>query len=299
MVERLAEKGYQFCLIDPEGDYESFATAVVLGSGERAPSVDEVVDVLGEPDVSVIVNLLNVRLSDRPTYLAGLLPRLSRLRATVGRPHWLAIDEAHHVLPADESTTEWAGAPLESTILVTVQPHCLAGHILQAVDTLVAVGDDADLTIHDFARAVGAPAPLLPRLEQNHANSLVWLPRTGLAPFPVQIAPPHAEHRRHRRKYAEGDLGEENSFYFRGPNGELNLRAQNLMMFSQLAVGVDDATWLFHLRRGDYSLWFHAAIKDESLARLATLVDQDRALTPAESRARIVAAIEERYTLPA
>jgi hypothetical protein len=299
MVERLADKGYQFCLIDPEGDYESFGGGVVLGSIERPPSVDEVVDVLANPDDSVIVNLLNVRLSDRPAYLASLLPRLSRLRAKVGRPHWLVIDEAHHVLPSDESTTALVGARLESAILVTLQPRHLAGHVLRAVDTLVAVGADSDSTVRDFARAVGVPSPSVPKLQPDNVNALVWLRQTTLTPFPLQVALPHAEHRRHRRKYADGDLGENNSFFFRGPNDELNLRAQNLTMFSQLAEGVDDATWLFHLRRGDYSRWFHAAIKDESLARLATSVEQNRALTPAESRARIVAAIEERYTLPA
>jgi len=30
-VERVAAKGYQFCLIDPEGDYAGFADAIVLG----------------------------------------------------------------------------------------------------------------------------------------------------------------------------------------------------------------------------------------------------------------------------
>ena len=43
------------------------------------------------------------------------------------------------------------------------------------------------------------------------------------------------------------------SFYFRGPENALNLRAQNLMIFLQMAAGVDEATWLHHLHAGDYS----------------------------------------------
>jgi hypothetical protein len=39
------------------------------------------------------------------------------------------------------------------------------------------------------------------------------------------------------------------SFYFRGPDDKLKLRAQNLAVFVQLAEGVDDETWLFHLRQ--------------------------------------------------
>jgi hypothetical protein len=80
-------------------------------------------------------------------------------------------------------------------------------------------------------------------------------------------APSRTQRRRHRRKYAEGEIEPERSFYFRGPEGTLNLRAQNLLLFQQLAEGVDDATWLHHLRRGDYSRWFRDAIKDEALAQ--------------------------------
>jgi hypothetical protein len=41
--------------------------------------------------------------------------------------------------------------------------------------------------------------------------------------------------------------------YFRGPRAALDLRAQNLSTFLQLAGGVDDDAWLNHLRAGEYS----------------------------------------------
>ena len=68
---------------------------------------------------------------------------------------------------------------------------------------------------------------------------------------------------RHIRKYAEGALGEDKSFYFRGPANALNLRAQNLTIFMQMADGVDDETWLHHLQAHDYSRWVREAIKDD------------------------------------
>ena len=71
---------------------------------------------------------------------------------------------------------------------------------------------------------------------------------------------------RHIRKYAEGALGEDKSFYFRGPSNALNLRAQNLTIFMQMADGVDDETWLHHLQAHDYSRWVREAIKDDELA---------------------------------
>jgi len=115
----------------------------------------------------------------------------------------------------------------------------------------------------------------------------------------VKLAQSNAERKRHKRKYALGELGEDRSFYFRGPRGQLNLRAQNLMLFVQLAEGVDDDTWSFHLRHGDYSRWFRDGIKDEALAEEAAQIEKNSALDPRSSRERIKQAIELRYTAPA
>src|SRR5262249_33744746 len=106
------------------------------------------------------------------------------------------------------------------------------------------------------------------------------------------------DHIRHRRKYVQGELGADESFYFRGPAGQLNLRAQNLMLFIQLAEGIDDTTWMYHLRRSDYTRWFRDAIKDESLAAVTAGIEAQREITPAESRRLIKGAIQERYNLP-
>lgn len=103
----------------------------------------------------------------------------------------------------------------------------------------------------------------------------------------------------HRRKYAEGELPLDRSFYFRGPTAQLNLRAQNLILFRQVAEGVDDATWLYHLREGDYSRWMETAIKDQNLADAVRKIEQESSLSAQDSRQRIAHAIEERYTLPA
>jgi hypothetical protein len=48
------------------------------------------------------------------------------------------------------------------------------------------------------------------------------------------------------------------------------------MLFLQIAEGVDDRTWVHHLRAGDYSSWFRRVIKDDELAREAAGVEIDR-----------------------
>jgi hypothetical protein len=113
----------------------------------------------------------------------------------------------------------------------------------------------------------------------------------------MQILPGRAERIRHLRKYAEGNMGY-HSFFFRGPGNRQNIRAQNLAVFSQIAEGIDEETWMFHLRRGDYSRWFRKCVKDNYLADHAERIEQRSDLGPMETRNLIRSFIESRYTLP-
>jgi hypothetical protein len=169
--------------------------------------------------------------------------------------------------------------------------------MLRMVDALIVVGPEPQTTVDAFTAARGDVAIRLPVDED--VNTLPWLVRAGAPPFQFRIFEPAADRRRHKRKYAEGDLGEDISFYFRGPDGRLNLRAQNLALFVQIADGVDDQTWGYHLRQHDVSRWFRNIIKDESLAAEAVEVESRDDLSPQDSRARIRAAIQRRYTTPA
>src|SRR5499427_4462152 len=99
-LERLEEQAYQFVIVDPEGDYSTFPAGVVLGDDQRAPSVVEVLDVLAKPDQNAVVNLIGLDLTERPKFFEALLPRIQELRARTGRPHWIGVDECHHVLPS-------------------------------------------------------------------------------------------------------------------------------------------------------------------------------------------------------
>jgi hypothetical protein len=165
---------------------------------------------------------------------------------------------------------------------------------------VVAVGDGPAETLRRFAAALKEPPPGGPRGAQERGDVVVWLRGPNPEPpFLLQPEQPHTERRRHTRKYAEGELPPHCSFYFRGPEGKLNLRCRNLVFFLEVATGVDDDTWLHHLRQGDYSRWFREAIKDKDLAAEAEHVERRRGLSAADSREQIRQAIERRYTLPA
>jgi hydroxymethylpyrimidine pyrophosphatase-like HAD family hydrolase len=296
-LERLAESGYQFCLLDPEGDYETLEGVIIAGRQDQPPTVEEVMRLLKEPDQSVVVNLMGMPFNDRPEFFQSLLPRLLEMRTKVALPHWLVIDEAHHHVP-NELGHEPVLAPgdLGSCFLVTVHPDHLDPRILASVDVIVTTADPAP-TLRDFAKAVGEQPPeQIP--EPGEGQALIW--RRGKASAQVfKIVPAKVERRRHLRKYAEGELPADRSFYFHGPDQRLNLRAQNLSLFMQLANGVDDETWFHHLRQRDYSRWFGDGIKDDDLAEEARKIEEDDSLSASESRKKMGALIAERYTLPA
>src|SRR5262249_38420123 len=48
-LERLDEQRYQFCIIDPEGDYDSLPLAITLGGSQRGPTGDEILRLLKHP----------------------------------------------------------------------------------------------------------------------------------------------------------------------------------------------------------------------------------------------------------
>jgi hypothetical protein len=300
VLERLAESGFQFCVIDPEGDYTELEDAVVLGDARQQPRLPEVLDILRQPDSNVVVNMLDVELADRPSFFEGLLTRLSELRAQTGRPHWIVLDEAHHLAPASRPAGVILPRELHATILVTVHPDQLASEVLATVEMVAAVGDTPASTIRQFCRGLGVPPPPLPNDDRIEAGeALLWERSSDRAPVRVRVVQPELQRRRHARKYTEGELGEDRSFYFRGPDGALSLRAQNLSLFLQIAAGVDDRTWLHHLRAGHYSAWIRDAIKDEDLADEFAAVERDRGLSADHSRARIKEAVDRRYTGPA
>ncbi len=300
LLERLMEHKYQFCIIDPEGDYEGLPGALTLGSSRQGPTVKEVLEALVNPEQNTVVNLIGLPVTDRPPFFLGLLPRLLEMRARTGRPHWLLIDEAHHLLPASWQPGALAlPGEISSTMIVTVHPDQVSAAALGGVGTVIAVGAEPEATLGGFCKALGEAPPALRPVELEAGEVLLWPKYRGEAPYRVRVAPGKTERRRHSRKYAEGELPPDRSFYFRGPEGKLNLRAQNLVLFLQLADGVDDETWLYHLRQGDYSRWFREYIKDEDLAAETQTAEGLTNASPAESRALIKAAVERRYTAPA
>lgn len=299
ILEQLIDKGYQTCVIDPEGDYQSIEKMIMFGNSQRGPTVAEVLTAMDNPSTQVIVNLVGLPLQDRPSFFFELLPQLQERRIRTGRPHRVLVDETHHLLPTKWRATVASMRDLKGMLFVTVHPDQLSPHVLDTVDIAVALGERPSSTLQAVSNHKGLSLPPISNVELKPGEAVLWRVAAGQSPQPFMMTVSRMERRRHRRKYAEGELPPERSFYFRGPEGKLNLRAQNLIMFRQLADGVDDETWLHHLRNGDYSHWMETAIKDRSLAQVVHEVEDMPDVSAHDSRQRVASAIEERYTLPA
>lgn len=298
IIERLIHHTYQVCIVDPEGDYVALPDVVSLGGHKRTPSINEVLSILADPKVNISINLLGLPLEDRPGYFAQLIPNLQAMRARAGRPHWLVLDEAHHLLPV-----AWGKAALAlpkrlgETVLITVHPDHVSPEVISGIDVAVAVGHSPEKTLRNFSIAANHELAWPPELVSRSRHAVAWFPSKRRLPFLIRPVWSRAERIRHHRKYAEGNV-RHNSFYFRGPEGRHNLRAQNLVVFCQIAEGIDDETWLYHLRRNDYSQWFREVIKDKYLAGEMERIELRADLNPGETRQLVRALIESRYTLP-
>ncbi len=297
-MEILLQKGYQFCMVDPEGDYLELQGAVVIGDTNQPPALEALMQLLEQPHQSVIACTLALSMEEEPAFLQQLLVAIQELQQRKSRPHWLLLDEAHHLAPevADPNTFATLTA-LRNFMAITTKPELLHKPLLERATTIIAVGEAPHDTIGSFATIIGDDIPEIPGTTLQKGEAMVWHRPSGEAPFLVRTLVPQQLLQRHKRKYSIGDMGPD-SFIFTGPDNKLKLKASNLQLFMDLAEGVDDDTWMFHLKNHDYSTWIRDNVNDDALSEQVKKIEaaeQD----PVLSRSSIIKLIQLHYTGPA
>ncbi|RWK41618.1 MAG: phosphoglycolate phosphatase, partial [Mesorhizobium sp.] len=69
------------------------------------------------------------------------------------RPHWLVIDEAHHLLPKKrDDTRAILSLELPGTVLITVHPEAISTDVLRLVTAVIALGPKAKNVIKAFCQ---------------------------------------------------------------------------------------------------------------------------------------------------
>jgi len=174
LLERFLDGGFQFCVIDPEGDYAERENTVSLGDAKHEPRLEEAVELLRHVKENLVINLLGVQLDERPRYFARLFPRLCQLRAETARPHWMLIDEAHHMMPPEWATATTLPQQLQGTIFVTVHPDHVARAALETVSFVVAVGVNPESTLRAFCGALGEEPPEMCNGQIERGLAYLW-----------------------------------------------------------------------------------------------------------------------------
>jgi hydroxymethylpyrimidine pyrophosphatase-like HAD family hydrolase len=254
---------------------------------------------LAEPPPERFINTLTLR---------GVAPMsVGRVIVATWEPHEKTVLETIHHLALERQVIFNKGAVMILPTGVNKATGLTAAlaEMQVAPELVVGVGDaENDHAFLKYSGLGAAVANALPAVKETADITLLHDHGAGVVELidrliDNDLADVQTRTARRRHKLAQGELSPECSFYFRGPDSKLNLRAQNLTLFLQLAEGVDDATWEYHLRRGDYSRWFRQALKDELLAHDAAEVESQNHAPPRKSRDHIRRLIEREYDLTA
>jgi HAD superfamily hydrolase (TIGR01484 family) len=175
LLERLAVQGYNFCVIDPEGDYAGLEGALTLGTATQAPTLDEAQQLLNTYDTNFIVNLTDVKPEDRPRCFLALLRRIQEARLRNGRPHLLIIDEIHRIVPANQAICDVDPlAQLEGVLRISTQPKLIAQAALTGITSALATGKDPQNALREFSEIAGIAAPSQTAVELQNGEALYW-----------------------------------------------------------------------------------------------------------------------------
>ena len=190
LMGQLADAGYQFLAFDPRGAYQTFENAVVLGGPKRAPTTDEVLKTLTSTGQNLVVNLLGIPMQKRPAFFEGLVPRLREVCVRTGRPHWIILDEVHHLMPVMQRAIEDGPVRgLTGAILIAMQPDELPSSLLCSLDTIIATGSKQREALQKFCAACNQPCPPFSEDRAEQGEALLWSRKEGGSPMFFRYGP--------------------------------------------------------------------------------------------------------------
>ncbi len=284
LVEELLNKGYQVCLIDPEGDYRSLALSprVLFLGGEQAPlaAVSDVINLSEWHSISLVVDLSSAEPEQQYAYTLELLRAMRGFRARRGRPHWLLLDEVQNFCPPEgNELSELLLAIMRESKgcgLVSYRPSLLPQALLDAIDpcllTRLSLPEELE-GLGSFLEQRGllpAQHTQMPMLPSGYAylcpGARAFGPAQGEA-LKFRAGPRLIPHIRHLNKYLRAPLPAAKRFYFTDPQGRhLGYTAANLWEFREILRQLPLASLENHLKRGDFERWLHDVLHDEELA---------------------------------
>lgn len=301
LCEQLILQGYCLCVIDPEGDYaslEALPGVILLGGDDPPPTARELTRALRHPDVSIVVDLSKMRHREKLQYVEKLMDLLLRLRRQTGLPHRIVVDEAHYVIARKPA---WVHdlAELRGLTLITYRLSTLAEtmHLTDLIgEAVVLVTRESDPQEIQSLRGVCTPSSVpaeaspFTALGVNEAAILPGPQESCGCVVRFEIAPRLTTHVRHRTKYLDMPVLDEQAFVFSDNRGRAVARARTLKEFVGFIASLAPAMVDGHLRRHDFSRWIEEVFRDGALASRVRESESD---VGDESTSDIVAGIDQ------
>ncbi|HEX7812801.1 MAG TPA: HAD family hydrolase [Burkholderiales bacterium] len=171
LLRRICNAQYQFCVLDRRGHFLGFKPAIIFGTPENPPALEEISTALEKPDAQCIVCMAAV--PDQQQYLGRLQALLGDIRTRLGRPHWILIDETRGAAAKPEMQQQvWPGEG--NSIFISEDPAALERGVLASFDVIAASGPDAAPLLRTFAAELGEAEPALPGRPPGEGEALVW-----------------------------------------------------------------------------------------------------------------------------
>jgi hypothetical protein len=304
ICEQLILRGYSLCVIDAEGDYrtlEPLPGVVVFGGDNPPPELPDLSRVLRHPYMSVVVDLSHVPYREKVDYLNTFLPMLASLRRATGLPHRIVIDEAHYFLH-EPNVRELVDFDLGAYTLVTYRLSDLHPDLRKAMEVIIVKRTTDLREISTLLAMAGNPnaeparGTISAGLTLEEAVLLPGLEEAGATLRRFRLSARSTTHVRHKAKYIDLQLIEEQEFVFTDDGQPIGMPARTLKEFvsslKTLPLSVLDG----HAYRGDFSRWIGGVFHDHLLASDVRKVEQRYRLGHARDLYNELAeAVQERY----
>jgi hydroxymethylpyrimidine pyrophosphatase-like HAD family hydrolase len=277
LVERLLGRRYAVCVIDPEGDYlvlgalPGVTNAEIAGEPGLAGALDEFEH---DPAAALVADLSGLSHRQKLRAVERGLGRIRDLRARLGRPHWVVLDEAHYWLHPDGVAEDAFDLAEKGFCFPTYRASRLRPSVARAIDVFLLTRTTAPDELAFLRTALSELGPGAARAVESlpalPPGEFVLVQGRDAGPAdPVTFAPVPREttHVRHLRKYAEGGIPAERRFHFRQPDGRVVATADSLASFRDVVATADEQVLAFHAERGDFSRWVLGVFSDPALSQ--------------------------------
>jgi len=119
-------------------------------------------------------------------FVQDLFARLCAMRAAVGRPHWIVLEEIHRLMPEIERVMAEPGRP--GLLLATEHPAEVSTGVYARADVVVAVGFSPPETVRFLRGVLPPPDGALDAFPIGHGDAIAWRRPGREPPFALRRA---------------------------------------------------------------------------------------------------------------